>query len=449
MTNDPLDADETKARAGGAEPGPTFTSATTGSTSAMIGRTRWLVCAMLFFATTINYIDRQVLSILKPLLQDELGWSEADYGWIASAFMFGYAIMMPVAGRLIDRLGTRLGYALAVLLWSLSSASHMFARTVAQFAAARFSLGLTEAANFPAAVRTVADWFPQKERSLAMGILNSGSNVGLVIAAGAPFVAYEWGWPATFLMTGALGVFWGIPWLYWFRNPEEHSWVRAPERAHIQSDRPVEAATPPRYRELLGLRGSWAFMAGKFLTDPVWWFFLFWIPSFLNSQYGVDLLSMGPPLLAIYLAADVGSIGGGWLFKALRGRGWSASRSRKGAMLLCALAATPIVGILYVGSLWPAVALVSCAAAAHQGWSSNLFTLVSDTTPRVAVASVVGMGGLTGAVAGMLISPAVGYWLDYSGNAYTPLFFIGATVYLIAFGIIHILVGELPESAAQ
>ncbi len=404
---------------------------------------RWWVCAMLFFATTINYIDRQILSILKPLLEDEFGWSEADYGWIASAFTFGYAIMMPIAGRLIDRLGTRFGYALAVALWSLASVSHMFARTVVQFGAARFALGAAEAANFPAAVRTVADWFPQKERSLATGIFNSGSNVGLVIAAGAPFVALSLGWEAAFLMTGGLGLLWLAPWLLWYRPPDTHPRVSPAERAHIRSDQPAVATGRTRYVELLGFRGSWAFMAGKFMTDPVWWFFLFWIPSFLNSSYDVDLTALGPPLLAIYLAADVGSIGGGWLFKALRARGWSANGARKGAMAACALAATPIMGMLFVDTMWPAVALISCAAAAHQGWSANLFTLVSDTTPKTAVASVVGMGGLAGAVGGMLIAPVVGYWLDFSGAAYAPLFFVGGTAYLLAFAVIHLLVPKL------
>ena len=404
---------------------------------------RWWVCAMLFFATTINYLDRQVLSILKPLLEDEFGWSEADYGWIASAFTFGYAVMMPIAGRLIDRLGTRFGYALAVALWSLASASHMFARTVVQFGAARFALGLFEAANFPAAVRTVADWFPQKERSLATGIFNSGSNVGLVIAAGAPFVALSLGWEAAFLMTGALGMLWLAPWLLWYRRPDAHPGVSPAELAHIQSDQPALATGKAGYFELLSSRGSWAFMAGKFMTDPVWWFFLFWIPSFLNSSYGVDLTALGPPLLVIYLAADVGSIGGGWLFKAFRARGWSPNGARKGAMAACALAATPIMGMLFVDSMWPAVALISCAAAAHQGWSANLFTLVSDTTPKSSVASVVGMGGLAGAVSGVLIAPAVGYWLDFSGEAYAPLFFVGGMAYLSAFAVIHRLVPKL------
>jgi len=412
------------------------------------GHLRWVVCALLFFATTVNYIDRQVLSILKPMLADRLGWSEADYGWIASAFTFGYAVMMPLAGRLIDRLGTRLGYALAVSAWSIASMSHAFAQSVVQFGIARFGLGLAEAANFPGAVRTVADWFPQKERSLATGIFNSGSNVGLVLAAGAPFVALSLGWQAAFLLTGALGILWLIPWLAWYRRPADQPRLSAAELAYIRADRPAATTAKVPWTGLLARRGTWAFMAGKFVTDPVWWFFLFWIPSFLHSQFGVNLTAMGPPLLAIYVAADVGSIGGGWLFKGFRARGWSVNLARKVAMLCCAVLALPVMGIPAVDSLWPAVALIALAAAAHQGFSANLFTLASDASPRRSVASVVGMGGLAGSVSGMLIAPAVGYWLDFSGQAYAPLFVIGASAYLAALGIIHLLVPRLPGTGA-
>jgi ACS family hexuronate transporter-like MFS transporter len=413
------------------------------------GNIRWGVCALLFFATTINYIDRQVLSILKPLLEDEFGWSEADYGWIASLFTFGYALMMPIAGRLIDKLGARIGYALAVAAWSLASMSHAAASSVVHFGIARFALGMTEAANFPGAVRTVADWFPQRERSLATGIFNSGSNVGLVLAAGAPFVALSLGWQVAFLLTGLLGLLWLIPWLIWYRRPEEHPRLKQSELAYIVAERPHETARRIPYRELLAHRGSWAFMAGKFMTDPVWWFFIFWIPSFLHSRFDVNLTAMGPPLLVIYLMADVGSIGGGWLFKGLKARGWSANAARKGAMAICAACALPVTGILFVESVWPAVMLIAVAAAAHQGWSANLFTLVSDTTPRPAVASVVGLGGLCGAAGGVLIAPLVGYWLDYSNANYIPLFLIGATAYLSALLIIQLIVPQLEQPVAM
>jgi ACS family hexuronate transporter-like MFS transporter len=417
-----------------------------------VGSVRWMVCGLLFFATTINYIDRQVLSILKPLLQNEMGWSETDYGWITSGFTFGYAFMMPLAGRLIDRLGTRMGYALAVIAWSMASMSHAFASSVVQFVLARFALGVAEAANFPAAVRTVADWFPQKERSLATGIFNSGSNVGLVIAAGAPFIALWAGWQAAFLFTGVLGGLFLLPWLLWYRQPSQHPWLSRTERSYIESGQSAAPSSPSvSYSRLLKRRAAWAFAAGKFLTDPVWWFFIFWIPSFLNSTYGVNVTALGPPLLVIYLAADVGSIGGGWVFKGLAARGWSPNASRKTAMILCALAALPILLMLYVESLWPAVAILSIAAAAHQGWSVNLFTLVSDTFPGRMVASVVGFGGMAGGIAGMLVQPAVGRWLDLSGGSYRPLFVIAAAMYLLAFVIIHALVPTItrdPEEAS-
>jgi ACS family hexuronate transporter-like MFS transporter len=300
-------------------------------------------------------------------------------------------------------------------------------------------LGLSEAANFPAAVRTVADWFPRQERSLATGVFNSGSNVGLVLAAGAPFIATRYGWQSAFFLTGALGLIWVLPWLIGARVPASGSAGTVAPAA--------QPATP--YSELLGARAAWAVMAGKFITDPVWWFFIFWIPSFLNRTYQVDLLSLGPPLLVIYLAADVGSIGGGWIFKLLSARGWAPTRARKTAMLTCAIAAVPVVTLLFVDTLWLAVALVGLAAAAHQGWSVNLFTLTSDAFPKRSVASVVGMGGMAGAVSGMLVSPVVGYWLDFSGGAYRPLFVIAGLAYLTAFAAIHLLLPNIdraPES---
>ena len=391
---------------------------------------RWGVCGLLFFATTINYIDRQVLSILKPTLQAEFGWREVDYSWIVVAFQLAYALMMPLAGRLIDRLGTRLGYALAVAVWSAAAASHAFARSAIQFMAARFALGVGEAGNFPGAVRTVADWFPQEERSLATGVFNSGSNVGVIVAAVlVPAITLSMGWQAAFLVTGVLGLLWIVPWLIVMRGKGAERVVI--DRAHSS------------YTGLLRNRGSWAFIVGKFATDPVWWFYLFWIPGFLNSTYGVDLTSIGPPLIAIYLAADVGSIGGGWLFKGFAVRGWTPNGARKTAMLVCALAATPVMLLLWVQTLWPAVFLIGLAAAAHQGWSVNLFTVVSDTVPKQDVASVVGLGGLAGGVSGMLISPVVGYWLDFSNGAYRPIFFVAGTAYVAALIAIQMIIPQI------
>ena len=410
---------------------------------------RWGVCGLLFFATTINYIDRQVLSILKPTLQAEFGWREADYSWIVVAFQLAYALMMPLAGRLIDRLGTRLGYALAVAVWSAAAASHAFARSAIQFMAARFALGVGEAGNFPAAVRTVADWFPQEERSLATGVFNSGSNVGVIVAAVlVPAITLSMGWQAAFLVTGVLGLLWIVPWLMVMPGRLRSETVGAVyDRTRADIDRAYRRTQPSRnstsYTELLRNRGSWAFIVGKFATDPVWWFYLFWIPGFLNSTYGVDLTSIGPPLIAIYLAADVGSIGGGWLFKGFAARGWTPNAARKTAMLVCALAATPVMLLLWVQTLWPAVFLIGLAAAAHQGWSVNLFTVVSDTVPKQDVASVVGLGGLAGGVSGMLISPVVGYWLDFSNGAYRPIFFVAGTAYVAALIVIQMIIPQI------
>ena len=408
------------------------------------GRVRWFICGLLFFATTVNYIDRQVLGILKPVLERELHWSESDYGWIVFTFQCAYAAMLPFAGRLIDWLGTRLGYALAVIVWSLASMSHAFAHALWQFAAARFALGVGEAANFPAAIRTVADWFPKKERALATGIFNSGANVGAIVAPLlVAFVASRFGWRATFFFTGGLDLVWLAAWLSYFQTPDKHRTVSSSELAYIRSDSSAESASRIPYSKLLGTRAAWAFILGKFMTDPVWWFFLFWTPGFLNRTYGLNLTSLGPPLAVIYIAADAGSIGGGWLSSRLLAKGWTVNAGRKTAMLVCAITATPVISIIYTESLWPAVAAISAAAAAHQGWSANLFTLVSDTLPRGSVGSVVGLGGLSGSVGGMLAAVAVGYWLDFSHGSYRPLFMCAGAAYLLAFAVINLLVPRI------
>ena len=407
---------------------------------------RWYICALLFYATTINYIDRQVLGILKPLLERELGWRESEYGWIVFAFQAAYALMMPFAGRAMDWLGTRLGYALAVVFWSLAAMGHAAAGTAAQFAIARFGLGVGEAANFPAAIKTVADWFPARERAFATGIFNSGSNVGAVVAPlMVPWIATRWGWRAAFLATGAIGFTWVALWWWLYHPPHAHPKLRPEELALITADREGEdAAESVPYLRLLTERRAWAFLIGKFLTDPVWWFYLFWLPGFLNKQYGLDLTQLGPPLITVYIAADVGSIGGGWLSSKLLAIGWSVNRARKTAMLVCAVAVTAVIFVIRAGgNLWLAVTLVSIAASAHQGWSANLFTLASDLFPRRAVGSVVGLGGMAGAIGGMLVAPAVGYWLERSGGSYGPLFYVAGSMYLLALGIIHLLAPRL------
>jgi MFS transporter, ACS family, hexuronate transporter len=416
-----------------------------------IAHLRWYICGLLFFATTLNYVDRQVLGILKPVLDKELGVSESQYGWVVFAFQLAYALMMPIAGRVLDRIGTRLGYALAVTVWSLASMGHALATSALGFAAARFSLGIGEAANFPAAIKTIADWFPKRERALATGIFNSGSNVGAIIAPlMVPFMASHFGWRTAFLPNPVVGLLWVVFWLMFFRHPSEHRNLGAGELALIRSDQgEAEAAEKIGYLSLLTRRGSMAFFIGKFLTDPVWWFYLYWLPGFLNKTYGLDLTQLGPPLITIYIAADVGSVGGGWLSSWMMRRGWSVNRARKTAMLICAIAVTAVMFVQNAGgNLWLAVALISIATAAHQGWSANLYTLTSDLFPMRAVGSVVGFGGMGGAIGGMLVAPAVGYWLAWSHASYGPLFVVAGSVYLIALGIIHVLAPSLDKKEA-
>ncbi|MBC7925854.1 MAG: MFS transporter [Bryobacteraceae bacterium] len=413
---------------------------------------RWYICGLLFFATTINYIDRQVLGILKPVLRTELGWDEEQYGDIVFAFQLAYAIMLPLTGRLIDWLGTRVSYMLAVVVWSFAAMAHALASSAAGFSVARFALGFGEAGNFPAAIKTVSDWFPARERALATGIFNSGSNVGAIAAPLiVPWIAATWGWREAFVVTGALGFAWVLLWWWLYRQPRDHRNLDAAELAFIESDREAEIDSPVRvsYRELLRKRKAWAFMLGKFLTDPIWWFYLFWLPGFLFDRYNLNLTQLGPPLVVVYLAADVGSIGGGWLSSALLSRGFTVNTARKVALLVCAIAVTPAVFIMYAGSnLWLAVGLVSIAAAAHQGWSANLFTLASDLFPRSIIGSVVGLGGMGGAIGGMLFAPAVGRYLKWSGGAYGPVFVLCGSVYLVALLVIHVLVPRLEQDGA-
>ena len=413
----------------------------------LIPHFRWYICGLLFFATTVNYVDRQVLGLLKPLLEKELGWSEAEYGWIVFAFQAAYALMMPLAGRLIDWAGTRLGYAVAVVAWSLAAMAHALARNALGFGAARFALGLSESANFPAAIKTVAGWFPQRERALATGIFNSGANIGAILAPLAvPYLALHSGWRSAFLVTGAAGFLWVILWWWLFRQPQDHPFLAAEELAMIENGREQqETGERVPFSRLLTDRAAWAFIIGKFLTDPVWWFYLFWLPGFLSRAYGLDLSHLGLPVIVVYQASAVGSVGGGWIPTALLKRGWAPNRAREAAMLVCATAVTSAIFVMQArGNLWLAVTLISIAAACHQGWSANLYTLASDLFPTGAVGSVVGLGGLGGAAGGMLVAPLVGYWLDWSHGAYGPLFVIAGSMYLVAFVLIHLLV---PRSA--
>ncbi|MBA3763035.1 MAG: MFS transporter, partial [Chthoniobacterales bacterium] len=402
----------------------------------------WLICALLFFATTINYVDRQVLGLLKQTLQGELRWSEIDYSNVAFAFTTAYAIGLVLVGRLTDRLGTRKGFSLAIVFWSLAAMGHAFVNSVMGFSAARFALGLGEAGNFPAAVKTVAEWFPKKERALATGIFNSGSNIGAIVTPlVVPWITVTYGWRTAFIATGALGFIWLIFWLLLYRRPEEHPRLSATELAYIRSD-PVEATTKIAWVRLIPHRQTWAFAMGKFITDPVWWFYLFWLPDFLGKTYKLDLKNIGLPLIVIFIMADIGSIMGGWLSSALIKRGWTINAGRKTAMLICALSVVPIVFAAKAANLWVAVVLIGLATAAHQGWSANLFTLTSDMFPRRAVGSVVGIGGMAGAIGGMLIAKVAGYLLEWTGS-YVPLFAFAASAYLVALLVIHLLVPRL------
>ncbi|WP_101924989.1 MULTISPECIES: MFS transporter [Luteimonas] len=416
--------------------------------AAKIGMYRWRVCAMLLAATTINYIDRQVLGVLAPFLQDEIGWNEIQYGYIVTAFQGAYAIGLLCAGAIIDRLGTKVGYAIAICIWSIAAMSHSLAAGVVGFMLARFMLGLGEAGNFPAAIKTVAEWFPRRERAFATGIFNSGSNIGAIVAPLlVPIIALTWGWQAAFLFTGVLSATWLAVWLLTYRTPEQQPALSAAELAHIRSDPPEPSARVP-WLQILRHRQAWAFVAAKFMTDPVWWFFLFWLPKFLNAEYGLTLLALGLPLVAIFVLADVGSILGGWLAGRFIRLGWSVNRARKGAMLICALCVVPIVFAAQADNLWLAVALIGLATAGHQGWSANVFTLTSDMFPRHAVASVVGIGGFAGAVGGMMIATFTGFLLQTTGS-YVPVFLMAGSAYLLALLVVHLLAPRLEPAQLE
>jgi len=410
--------------------------------NATVGRFRWRICALLFAATTINYVDRQMLGVLAPDLRHTIGWTDLDYSHIVAAFQVAYAIGLVCAGAVVDKLGTRIGYALAIGIWSLAAMSHALARSVLGFGIARFFLGLGEAGNFPSAIKTVAEWFPRRERALATGIFNAGSNVGAILAPLiAPIVVARWGWQYAFLITGVLSAVWLVTWLMGYRSPSRHSGLSSAELAYIRSDPPDPERKLP-WSQLLRHRQTWAFVVAKFMTDPIWWFFLFWLPSFLNSQYGLSLTALGPPLVVIYVMADIGSIAGGWLAARFLKRGWSVNRARKTAMLICALAVVPIVFASGGHSLWLTVVLIGMATAGHQGWSANVFTLTSDLFPRSTVASVVGLGSVAGAGAGALISTVVGLLLQYTGS-YVPVFIMAGSAYLLALLLVHGLVPQL------
>lgn len=418
-----------------------------GSLQERIGNYRWTICALIFFATTVNYLDRQVIGILKPLLKTDLGIGEAEYGYIVTAFQMAYAAGMILAGRVIDKIGTKIGYALSLIFWSIAAMAHALAKGPAGFGAARAFLGISEAGNFPAAIKTVAEWFPKKERALATGIFNSGTNIGAIIAPiVVPWLASKWGWQMAFIATGAIGFIWLIFWFIFYEVPEKQKRLSSAELAYIKSDQESEDKTSIPWLTLLKYRQTWAFVVGKFLTDPIWWFYLFWIPGWLHDVRGLDIKSFGLPLVVIYTATTVGSIFGGWLSSFMISRGVAVYKSRRRAMLLFALLVIPIVFTQTRGiTLWSAIALISLAAACHQAWSANIFTTVSDMFPRNAVASVTGIGGMAGAVGGMLVAILAGNILEFwekQGSiqtGYLTLFIIAGTAYLIAWILFNLI----------
>jgi MFS transporter, ACS family, hexuronate transporter len=413
-----------------------------------VGKFRWVICALLLVGVTKNYMDRQVLGLLKVTLQHDLGWTDIDYSNIVFAFQAAYAIAMLIAGRLVDRLGTRLGYALTMVFWSLAAMAHAVANSFTSFLVARFALGLGEAGVFPASIKTVAEWFPRKERALATGIFNAGTNIGVIVSMlTVPWITLHWGWRIAFLVTGALGFVWLIFWLLLFRKPELHPLLSKPELDYIKSD-PQEAVPKVRWARLIPHRQAWAFAAAKFTIDPIWWFLLFWIPDFLQRAHGLNLMQLIIPVSVIYLISDVGSVAGGGLSSWMIHRGNSVNFSRKLAMLICAIAVVPIVFTYRVESTWGAVLLIGLAAAGHQGFSSNLFTLPSDLFPAEAVGSVVGLGGTCGAIGGMLMAKVVGYVLQWTGSYKIP-FLIAGLAYFVALALIQILSPRLEPACIQ
>jgi MFS transporter, ACS family, hexuronate transporter len=445
---------ETKPNTGRAPLGANVTS----NQGSAIGRYRWVILALVFFATTINYLDRQVISLLKDdYLEPLFGWSESDYANVIIVFQLSYAIGMLGVGWIIDKIGTKLGYALSLLIWSLAAVGHAFAGSTFGFMVARGVLGISEAGNFPAAIKTVAEWFPKKERALATGLFNSGANVGAIVAPlTVPLIAIWWGWQWAFIITGAVGLIWLIFWFSMYEIPSKHRRLSKKEYEYIHSDKD-EIVDEQKKKEkiswfkLLTFRQTWAFIIGKLLTDPIWWFYLFWLPSFLNKQYGMTKTDLALPIAVVYTMTTFGSIFGGWLSGNLIKKGWEVYKARRTAMLLFALCVLPVVTAQALGqySHWFAILIVGLAASAHQAWSANIFTTTSDMFPKKAVASVTGLGGMAGGIGGILIARLAGALLDHYKalnsieTGYYIMFIVCGSAYLIAWIIFNTLAPKM------
>jgi ACS family hexuronate transporter-like MFS transporter len=407
-----------------------------------VGRFRWVICGLLFLSTTINYVDRQVIGILKPTLMTQLHWSEDQYSDVIFWFQVAYAIGSVSVGRIIDVIGVRVGYTLVVFFWSLAAIAHAAASTVFGFSVARFGLGISEGGNFPGAIKTVSEWFPKKERAFTTGMFNSGSSIGaLITPLMAPIIAVKFGWQAAFIITGVLGLLWLVPWLVIYRQPEKHPSVSPAELDYIRSD-PPDPAIKVSWLTLLQYRPTWGFLIASMFTSPVWWFFLFWAPGFLYTKFGLTQLQISWPVATIYLGASVGSIAGGWISSTCLKNGWSINASRKTALLLCGCCAVPAALAPHVGSFWTATLLITLAAAAHQGSSANYYTLVSDTMPRFAVSSIVGMGTMSASLVSMVVTLLLGKLLKNTHD-YTVPFAIAGAAYLVALLILHLIVPRL------
>ena len=419
-----------------------------------ISRYRWTICALVFFATTINYLDRAVISLLKSTLEKEFKWTETDYANIVIAFQICYASGMIFAGRWIDKMGTRIGYAVSIVAWSFAAAGHALVRSTSGFFTARAILGVSESGNFPAAIKTMAEWFPKKERALATGIFNAGTNAGAILAPlSVPWIAQQYGWRMAFIITGSVGFIWLIFWFVLYEIPLKHKRVSKEEFDYIHSDKDEDQPGSIAYAEkvswtsLLRIRQTWAFVIGKFLTDPVWWFYLFWLPAFLKAQYHIEGTSASLPVAVVYIMAFFGSIGGGWLPLHFIDKGWTVYRSRRIAMLLYAVCVLPVVFAQWLGSInmWLAVIIIGFAASAHQAWSANIYTTVSDVFPKKTVGSVTGIGGIAGAAGGILIAKLAGALFDHYKilghieTGYYIMFIVCGFAYIIAWLLMQLL----------